>query len=158
MKNLVSFSLCLIFSVQFALGQVNGSSAIDSKNNTHDYYFLKHKKQKKLGWILFGAGLATATTGFIMAASNLDIGSSTNSTEANVGAGLLLVGLTSTFVSIPFLISSGSNKRKARGSSLTELEKPNQEKFTFYSSKHLKQKKVGWILLGGGITLGVKVC
>jgi hypothetical protein len=153
MKRISSILICLLFSFQFAYAQVNGSAATDIKNNTHDYYYLKHKKQQKIGWILLGAGLAATVTGGILSMSG---GFSSGPTsQGQTGTVILGIGLTSSLVSIPFLISSGSNKRKAR--KFTDLDVLNPEKVSsdYFNLRYKKQKKVGWILLGSGVALAL---
>ena len=113
MKKALPIVLGLIFSFQISHGQINGSTATGIKNNTHDYYFLKHKQQKKNGLIFLGVGTAFIATGIItyIVLGNID------SDEVGgflIGAGITLIGGASLLVSVPILISSGSNKRKAK--------------------------------------------
>ena len=68
------------------------------------------KKQKKTGFILLGSGLVATGAGLLIAANSNVL---SDDGGFGTGAGLVLVGSVTTVVSIPYLISSGVNKRKA---------------------------------------------
>ena len=73
-------------------------------------YFRKSETQKKTGLIMLGAGLGAAALGVQVFAEAFSGGSEGAGTAGQV---LFFAGAISTLASIPVLISSGSNSRKA---------------------------------------------
>ena len=102
MKTISIFLVILFISVQ-SFGQNSSLSKED--------YLQKSKNQKKTGWILLGGGTAIAVVGSI-SLSNQDFWSSDDS-GYDTAAILVLGGLATGLVSIPFFISSAKNARKA---------------------------------------------
>ncbi|QED37432.1 hypothetical protein FK178_06720 [Antarcticibacterium arcticum] len=74
-------------------------------------YLQKSKNQRTAGWVLLGAGAATATVGLRIASQEEWFWDDSGKFEQ--GMSIFLVGATSSLLSIPFFISSGSNARKA---------------------------------------------
>ena len=109
MKKLV-FIIFILFTYNSVYSQEIDSITSQSKEEMYDFHFEKHKKQKKTGLILLGSGLVASGAGLLIAA-NSNIFSDDGG--FGTGAGLVLAGSVTTLVSIPYLISSGSNKRKA---------------------------------------------
>jgi len=107
MKNSIII-LVLIFAFQSVQCQVTDSLTVKSNEEMYDFYISKHKKLKKTGLILLGAGLVATGVGYAIANNG-----SLYDDEFTAGAGLALVGVLTTISSIPVLIISGSNKRKA---------------------------------------------
>lgn len=108
MRELLLF-IVLLFSVQSAQSQVIDTTSTLSKQEMHDYFYSKHKKQKKTGLILLGSGLAAVGTGLLLARNADDWGD-----QFTAGGLLYFAGTLTTISSIPVLIISGSNKRKAQ--------------------------------------------
>jgi len=110
--------ILLIFIYNEGCSQVMDSLTAQSNQEKYDLYFSKHKKQKKTGLILLGSGVVATGAGLLIAAN-----SNVLSDDGAFGSGavLTLVGSVTTIVSIPYLISSGVNKRKA--SAYVQIEK-----------------------------------
>ena len=108
MKLALSIFLVLIFTYQLAQSQVTDSLTEKSDQEMYDFYSLKHKKLKRTGWILLGAGLAATGVGLSIAGNSgiYDDGFTT-------GSILVVAGALTTISSIPVFIISGSNNRKA---------------------------------------------
>ena len=104
MKKLLPLAVFLI-AFQFAQGQLTDTLTTETNQELYDYFITKHKKQNKTGLILLGTGLAAMGTGIIISA---------NSDDFTDGALLFYAGTLTTISSIPVLIISGSNKRKAQ--------------------------------------------
>jgi hypothetical protein len=116
--------LSLVLSmVNQSFGQEVTSLDDQSKEYLYDFHMSKHKKLKKTGFILLGAGVA-ATIGGVLIMENS--GLFTN--ESGAGAILFLAGVMTTSSSIPVFIVSGSHKRKA--SALVNVGGYNRIDFT----------------------------
>lgn len=75
-------------------------------------YAAKAKKQKTVGFILLGVGVATAIAGIIVEASDSeDVSGAVEDTFE--GAGLVIAGGIVAAASIPFFIAAGKNKQRA---------------------------------------------
>ena len=107
----LSIFLVLIFTFQLAQSQVTESLTEKSEQEMYDFYILKHKKLKKTGWILLGAGLAVAGGGYAIAANSNVLDSGGGFVPGSL---LLIAGSLSTVASIPVFVVSGSNNRKAK--------------------------------------------
>lgn len=99
----------MVFLGQGAQSQVIDTLDMVPKQDLHDIFYAKHKKQKKVGLILLGSGLVAAGVGAIMIVNSDDLGNDFSS-----GTLLYSAGVIATISSIPVLIISGSNKRKAK--------------------------------------------
>lgn len=110
MKCTLSILLVLIFTFQSVQSQVTDSLTEKSNQEMYDFYSLKHKKLKKTGFILLGAGLA-ATGGSLLLVANASLSDDSTWTAGGI---LFIAGSLSTIASIPVFIVSGSNKRKAK--------------------------------------------
>lgn len=88
-------------------------------------YLKKSKTQKTTAWVLVGGGIAMMAGAVLI---NLSDGLYTNSSK---GIGLFYTGTATTLLSIPFFISSGKNKRKARRMSFNMLQVPHLIKTDF---------------------------
>ena len=108
MKKLLPLAVFLI-AFQFAQGQLTDTLTTETNQELYDYFITKHKKQNKTGLILLGTGLAAMGTGLLIASSDDDWG------DGFVAGGYIFyAGVLTTISSIPVLIISGSNKRKAQ--------------------------------------------
>lgn len=112
MKRFLALLILLLFTVQIAQSQITDSLTIKSQQEMYDFYSSKHKKLKKTGWILFGAGLGAAIAGVAIAA-NTNLFDDSQDDKLVAGAGMFFVGSCAFIASIPVLIVSGSNNRKA---------------------------------------------
>lgn len=110
MKTFVLFALMLL-AFQSVQGQKIDSLSAQTRQELYDFHFEKHKKQKKTGLILLGSGLVATVTGVLVARNSNLLGEDTEGFD--IGTSLAVVGSLATISSIPVLISSGVNKRKA---------------------------------------------
>jgi hypothetical protein len=88
--------------------QINKTDSLSLK----EHYLIKSQAQKKTAFILLGVGVACAGIGAIIA-SNVDENQFIDD-NAITGGFLILGGGLSALASVPFFISSGANKNKAR--------------------------------------------
>ena len=109
MKKVLPIVLGLIFSFQISQGQVKQKTNEDNQLQ-YDFLMSKHKKQKIVGGIFLGIGVASLIGGVSITSNN----SNSSVIETFSGAGLIAIGGIFTIISIPLLISSGKNKRKAQ--------------------------------------------
>ena len=114
MKRTLSIFLVLLFTFQLMHSQINESLTEKPTQEVYDYYNFKAKKQKKTGWILLGTGLAATAGGYAIMMNNLDWWDRNSEGGAVAGSLLFLIGSGATIASIPVLIVSGSNNRKAK--------------------------------------------
>ena len=108
MKRTFIIFLVLVFSFKLAQSQVSEPTPEPSQEKTYGYYIQKHHSQRVTGWVLLGTGVGMAIAGTAMVSQQNDL----NGTE-DVGTFLLITGGATTIASIPVLISSGKNKKKA---------------------------------------------
>jgi hypothetical protein len=81
---------------------------------TKQGYLQKSKNQKTVGWVLLGVGTAMLVTGILVGSSaEPGEGIMETSTGEDIGIALLVGGLVTDLISIPFFISSANNARKA---------------------------------------------
>ena len=108
MKFSFSIFLVLFFFVQMVQSQVIETSLEKPQQEMYDFHIQKHKKLKKTGFILLGAGGGAMLTGILIGAASDSWG--------GVGSGALVftAGLVSTTASIPVFIIGNSNKRQAK--------------------------------------------
>ena len=109
MKKLILIIVSFL-TIQALQCQEIDSLSTQSREEMYDFHFTKHKKQKKTGLILLGSGVVATGAGLLIAANSNVL---SDDGGFGAGAGLVLAGSVTTIVSIPYLISSGSNKRKA---------------------------------------------
>lgn len=101
----------LIFLIVLSILTVNSFSQTQNFKLSKTDYLQKSKNQKTVGWVLLAGGTTMAVVGIIVGNdSNMF---DNNNSDFEIGAGLLVVGVISDLVSIPFFISSSSNARKA---------------------------------------------
>jgi len=108
MKRLIIPFLLVFLCVPNLFGQTQDSVA---KARQETYLEISHR-QKKTGAILLGSGAAITLIGAITYTppepNTFDLGGSDFSYAA------ITIGVVTMIVSVPFFISSGTNKRKAR--------------------------------------------
>lgn len=102
-KIFLALSLFLIF-----LPRANAQS--QENKILIEEYLRRSEQQKKTGLIMLGAGLGSVVVGTVLFGTGWSEGS-----EAAFGSGVILfsAGAISTIISIPILVSSASNGRKA---------------------------------------------
>lgn len=106
MKQTIIFLTLLLFAIE-SFGQAKTSQTFSK-----DFYLQKSKTQKKTAWILLGTGLGIAAVGGIVQliaedARNGGWGFDFTGTYIAIGGGVVALS------SIPFFITSSSNKKKA---------------------------------------------
>jgi hypothetical protein len=74
----------------------------------HDLYMNKHKTNNIIGGIMLVSGIGMTLGGLVTNAS------SWGEENKNNGLGFVYFGAATTLLSIPFFISAGNNKRKAK--------------------------------------------
>ncbi len=109
MKKIIVASLLLIAATSTFCQQSNPSPALTKQD-----YLKKSKHQKTTAWILAGGGPVLFISGIIAYQ------------KGNAGLLLMGAGLISEAASIPFFISSGINKRKAKKVALSFKIEKNQ--------------------------------
>ncbi|MDX1828995.1 MAG: hypothetical protein R3342_05555 [Lutibacter sp.] len=101
----------LIFLIVLSILTVNSFSQTQDFKLSKADYLQKSKNQKTVGWVLLAGGTTMAVVGVIVG-NNSSLFDNNNS-DFETGAFLLVGGLITDLVSIPFFISSSSNARKA---------------------------------------------
>jgi len=86
----------------------NQTSSLDAVVRTREYYLEKSKKDKKIAWILLGAGITSITIGALLS-DNED----PNQKGFSPGRTLGIAGGGMLWVSVPFFIEAGKHKKKA---------------------------------------------
>ena len=107
MKKIFFSSILLIISAVSSFSQL-----------TETEYLKKAKRQSTTGGIILGTGCASVLIGFILNPQlGVSIGGNNNTSADKVKASgtFYTIGACMGLASIPFFILSGSNKRKARG-------------------------------------------
>ncbi|REE83452.1 hypothetical protein BX611_0743 [Lutibacter oceani] len=136
MKRLLSSFLMLLFCVEvvhsqsvnlavnnpeqeFSNFQVFVQQAKTDKNRIdldgvemYNFYTIQKNNKQKTGWILLGSGAALMTAAIVWGSSD-DKDSFGFSDNFDTQAILFLTGGVTSIASIPFFVSSGTNKRKA---------------------------------------------
>lgn len=137
MKRILSTLLVLLFTFQMVQSQITEPQTDQSTQNMYNFYSFKAKKQKTTGWILLGTGLAATVGGSAIMANNFYIWGGSEDEERGLaaGTGLFLAGSMATIASIPVLIVSGSNNRKARA--YLETGTAGVGNITFDNSKYV---------------------
>jgi hypothetical protein len=112
MKRILATIFILLFAFQMSFGQKT-YTVIDQKPiQSYDIYMNKQKTNNKVAWACLGSGIAMTITGIgINVGGGIIDGDPTNNTK---GLWLSYLGGATTLTSIPFFISAGKNKRKAR--------------------------------------------
>ncbi|MFN3999501.1 hypothetical protein [Algoriphagus sp.] len=116
-KSLTLLALFLIFSQNLKAQNAESKFLIEE-------YLRQSEKQKKTGLIMLGAGAGSVILGTVLFGAGWNSGSTF---AGGTGALLLASGSISTLVSIPVLVSSASNGRKAAklGLGSTQIAAPS---------------------------------
>jgi len=114
MKCIVLILILLLFSFQSVISQVPKTKSTLSQNEMFDHYISKSKTQKKTGFILLGVGVTAVLSGAAILTSVGGVSANGVHIQGeSAGTFLFAIGSVLTIGSIPILISSGVNKRKA---------------------------------------------
>lgn len=100
------------------------------RNILIEEYIKQSEKQKKTGLIMLGAGLGSVLLGTVLFGVGWGDGSDV---AAGSGAILMTAGSISTLVSIPILVSSASNGRKAAKLGISTARIPTSQPTGFPS-------------------------
>lgn len=138
MKKLLVIYLFLIISISSFSQQTNSQQDI-----SQEFYLKKSKTQKTTAWILLGGGAILTSAGLVIGFNEALVqfgGIFTTEEEktSNAGEVLFYTGLVSMAGSIPFLIASSKNKKKA-GSISTSIKmesRTNIQQQTFVRSSY----------------------
>lgn len=134
MKLIFSSLFLMFFSFQMIQSQVIEPTTDKSSQELFDFYTLKQKKNKTTAWIMLGTGIGMtiAGIGINMSGGVLD-GDSTNNAK---GLWLSYLGGATTIASVPFFISAGKNKRKAKmylNNSISKIKFPQNRNLNYWS-------------------------
>lgn len=114
MKKL-TLTIAIIFFSFSVFSQVIASQAAKSQKELYDDFIRKSKTNKTIGWVLAGTGSALAIGGVIAATKEVTENVLNPQPRLNDTDDVLLgAGLVCAVASIPFFISAGKNKRKAK--------------------------------------------
>jgi len=132
MKNfsaVIGIILCLLFIPHNSYGQTLEFTGDQSKKEMYTFYTSRHKKLKKTGLILLGAGVAATITGYTI------LYNQSWNDDWTPGLLLFMGGAITTTASIPVLIIAGSNKRKAEA--LVLMGRHQMMDMTLTSSRYI---------------------
>ena len=101
----ILFTLTLSLFIVQSFGQRPAGTTVSK-----DDYLEKSKHQKKIAWILLGAGTVMAVGGGVVFTETFYSESSTATEPAAV---VMLAGILSDLVSIGFFVSASNNKQRA---------------------------------------------
>ena len=108
MKKIITLFIATLFSMQLVSAQKTDTSTLRSPQALHDSYMHKYKTNHIIAWSCLGGGTAMLISGIAIKIHN---GFLSNNSQ---GQWLTYLGLATTVASIPFFISAGTNKLKAR--------------------------------------------
>jgi hypothetical protein len=86
-----------------------------------DYYLQKSRNQKNAGLITLGGGTALVIAGFLVGNSGSD---DTELDNAMAGGIMVVTGAAAIVISIPLIIASGRNKRRAEKATVSFQMQP----------------------------------
>ena len=115
MKRYIYILTLFLFSIKL-LGQ-----SIQKSDYSKEYYLDKSKSKKTTAFILLGSGFALTVIG---ATAFESAWNSESNSSTDVKGTVMLGGVGLLLTSIPFLISSGNNSRKAASISLNNQNFP----------------------------------
>lgn len=110
----------VIMGVLLSVFLLGSSMQLFAQSMSKQDYLDKSRRQKTTGFIMLGGGVAMVTAGTILFSENFILFGASDAEEnaAGIGAAMVVVGGLATLGSIPVLISSGNNARKAAQMSL----------------------------------------
>jgi hypothetical protein len=110
--------LYTLLNITVTVSSFAQTSPIESKPHVNqsdiDRLLKKSKNQKVTAWSMLGGGTLLVIIGFAISPNVAYDQSGNEETSAHAGSYVTGAGLLSMLGSIPFFISSGKNKRKAR--------------------------------------------
>ena len=88
------------------------------KNSDYDFYMAKSSNKKTAAWIFLGGGSLCTAIGVLTFPKDYGLWGNSSSTEkqAEFSSTITIIGIAAMLSSIPFFVSSGINKRKAKAS------------------------------------------
>jgi len=101
----ILFALTLLFLTSESFSQAPAGTAL-----SRDEYLKKSKNQKKIAWILLGAGTAMVVGGTIVFNETFY---DESSSATDIAGFAMLAGILSDLVSIGFFVSASNNKKRA---------------------------------------------
>ena len=114
MKKLLA-TTTFIFVSYSVFSQVTLTPTTKSQQESHDFYMRKSRNNKTVGWVLAGTGSALAIGGIIASAKEVTENVLNFETKLSDTDDILLgAGLACAVASVPFFISAGKNKKKAK--------------------------------------------
>jgi hypothetical protein len=130
LKRTLPVFLVLLFAFEMTNAQEVEPQLTNQQQEMYNFYNAQHKKLKKTGFILLGAGAGLFVVGAIVLADTTGQG------DKAVGNGFLMltVGGLSAIASIPVFIISGSRNRKAKA--YLEAGTASMGNITFDNSRH----------------------
>lgn len=108
MNRLTTITLVLVLFGLLMPNQLSAQVASAPTSETPEYYLQKKRTNNTIAWVCLGTGQVMAATGFIINLGSWGEGNTEN------GLGLAYAGIGVAVLSVPFFISAGSNKRKAK--------------------------------------------
>ncbi|HMR82310.1 MAG TPA: hypothetical protein PKE30_04230 [Niabella sp.] len=108
---LVLWLLILHFNMNAQIVNPSGNTV---RSDDYEKYIKKSKGQKTAAWIMLGGGTVMGVTGLVIGINNITLFGGEPNTESKIGGAMFFAGALSMVGSVPFFISSGVNKRKAR--------------------------------------------
>ncbi|MGC4235283.1 MAG: hypothetical protein QM594_20095 [Niabella sp.] len=108
---LVAWLLLLHFTIN---AQIINPPENTVQQNDYEKYIKKSKAQRTAAWIMLGGGTVVGVTGLVIGINNITLFGGEPNTESKIGGAMFVAGALSMVGSVPFFISSGANKRKAR--------------------------------------------
>lgn len=110
MIKILALICCSLFMNQPVNGQKTDTAMNISPQALHDKYIQNSKTQNTIGWIALGSGIGLTAGGiYTYVIQAMGEGSVTNT-----GPTLFYLGATAALTSIPFFISAGKYKGKAK--------------------------------------------
>lgn len=107
MKKIVFILFLSLFTVKM-LGQTTTETPYSK-----EHYLQKAKNKNTKAWLLVSGGLLITAIGLVGFSNNpIDISSETKESKTNTYGYMIIGGVATTLISIPFFISSGRNHKK----------------------------------------------
>ena len=103
---ILSLTLVLIVFSSFC-------QTMSTEVKTEEYFLTKSHRQRTIGWVMLGGGVALTGIGIAVAGAETTGYALGNSKSGNAGSVLAIAGIASALGSIPLFISAAHNKHRA---------------------------------------------
>lgn len=113
-KEVVAITILVLLSARLVFAQRVDTSTNKARQTTYDLYMHKRKVQNTNGTVLLGSGFIMMAVGLARIANGSTGSFITGVHVPQDGVVFLAAGTGAMLISVPFFISAGSNKRKAR--------------------------------------------